>query len=598
MGTQGSLAATRGIEDVRRARDGFLTSGSSSEDEVAVDMTNLIRISWQRSQESRVDTDRPAPAYTGRDSDETTLTRAALPVFESLCSELINEPACLILTDAKGVVIHRGGGDGSLLKALDSVDLAPGFCYSETGVGTNGIGTALEVGGPVLVNGDEHYSGSLRMFSCAGALVTHPVTGALLGVVDITTKAKNSNSLLLSFAKLAARRIQERILEEANQLDHALLGDYYAACQHTGGPVIAIGGEVFMMNSVTQQHFDANDQAALIDQTRDVRGRTSAFTLLTDLPSGVTARLAYQPTFVGPNLAGGVIQVKEQRAGTRASDGSGVPVIAGLVGTSSPWRHVMQEVLSARGRSEWLVMEGEAGTGKLSMLRAAHQHVASHRRLAVLDLTDDESSQGFLDRAHTELESGADLIINHAHLLPAESRDGLAELLQEVSDNAVSKDPWVALTVHSDKLDDELAAQLLRFFPRTVVVPPLRHHLEDIPALVRHLLNRAGNSSLALSGPALSQLKRLAWPGNIAHLSEILAEVSRKRRSGIVEVEELPAECRATCRRHLTRMESLERDAVVDALAAHDGDKAAAAVALGMSRATIYRKIRDFGVVG
>ncbi|WP_442939973.1 helix-turn-helix domain-containing protein [Nocardioides sp. B-3] len=37
---------------------------------------------------------------------------------------------------------------------------------------------------------------------------------------------------------------------------------------------------------------------------------------------------------------------------------------------------------------------------------------------------------------------------------------------------------------------------------------------------------------------------------------------------------------------------------MVDALAAHDGDKAAAAVALGMSRATIYRKIRDFGVVG
>ncbi|UUZ58462.1 GAF domain-containing protein [Nocardioides sp. B-3] len=171
-------------------------------------MTNLIRVSRQRSQESHVDTDHPAPLYTGREPDETTLTRAALPVLDSLCAELINEPACLILTDSKGVVIHRGGGDGSLLQALDSVNPAPGFCYSETGVGTNGIGTALEVGAPVLVNGDEHYTGSLRMFSCAGALVTHPVTGALLGVVDITTKAKNSNALLLSFAKLAARRIQ------------------------------------------------------------------------------------------------------------------------------------------------------------------------------------------------------------------------------------------------------------------------------------------------------------------------------------------------------------------------------------------------------
>jgi sigma-54 dependent transcriptional regulator, acetoin dehydrogenase operon transcriptional activator AcoR len=41
----------------------------------------------------------------------------------------------------------------------------------------------------------------------------------------------------------------------------------------------------------------------------------------------------------------------------------------------------------------------------------------------------------------------------------------------------------------------------------------------------------------------------------------------------------------------------LERDAIVDALAAHQGDKAAAALALGMSRATIYRKIRDYAIV-
>src|SRR2546425_244188 len=83
-------------------------------------------------------------------------------------------------------------GDPTLLKALDSVYLAPGFSYNEAEVGTNGIGTALEVGAPLLVNGGEHYNGSLRMFSCAGALVTHPVTGALLGVIDITTKAENS----------------------------------------------------------------------------------------------------------------------------------------------------------------------------------------------------------------------------------------------------------------------------------------------------------------------------------------------------------------------------------------------------------------------
>lgn len=594
MGAKSPWATSREMEGVRRARDSFLSLSGGKAD---ADVQHWIRVSWQRSQALLVDADRPAPTFFDRGDYESTLTRAALPVFESLGAELANEPACLILTDATGIVLHRGGGDGTLLKALDSVDLAPGFSYNEAEVGTNGIGTALEVGAPVLVNGGEHYTGSLQMFSCAGALVTHPVTGALLGVVDITTKAENSNSLLLSFAKLAARRIQERILEEANQLDHALLGDYYAACQHSGGSVIAIGGQVFMMNEMTQQHFDAKDQAALIEQTRDARGRTSSFTLVTDLPSGTIARLAYQPTFVGTNLAGGIIQVKEQRAPARTG-GSRVSTLAGTAGASAAWRHVTHDVLDARGRSEWLVLEGEPGVGKMSVLRAAHEHVAPGRRLAVLDSSDADPAPEFLDRARAELDSGADLIISHVHRLPAEARDGLAELLQIVRDNAVSQDPWVALTVQSGEVGDDLAGQLLRFFPRTVVVPPLRHHLEDVPALVRHLLDRTGASGLVFSGAAMNQLMRLPWTGNVTHLRAVLADVNRRRRSGVVELDELPAECRATTRRHLTRMESLERDAVIDALAAHDGDKAAAAAALGMSRATIYRKIRDFGIVG
>lgn len=594
MGAKSPWATSEAIEQVRRARDSFLTSTKFTG---GTNVENWVRVSWQRSQASLVDADRPSPTFYDRSDHETTLTRAALPVFDSLSKELANEPACLILTDAKGVVLHRGGGDPTLLTALDSVYLAPGFSYNEAEVGTNGIGTALEVGAPLLVNGAEHYNGRLCMFSCAGALVTHPVTGALLGVVDITTKAENSNSLLLSFAKLAARRIQERILEEANELDHALLSDYYAACQHTGGAVIAIGGEVFMMNEMTQQRFDANDQAALLDQTRDARGRPTPFTMLTDLPSGTTARLAYQPTFVGSNLAGGIIRVKEQHAGARSTGGSRVPTLAGVAGTSLPWCRVTQDVLNARVRSEWLVLEGEAGVGKLSVLRAAQNHVAPSRRLAVLDAAAAEPAPEFLERARTELDSGADLIISHVHRLPAEARDGLAQLLQVVRDNAVSQDPWVALTATSGGVDDDLAAQLLRFFPRTVVVPPLRHHLEDIPALVRHLLSRAGASDLLLSGPAMNQLMRLPWAGNVTHLRTVLVELSRKRRSGLVEPEDLPAECRATTRRQLTKMESLERDAVVDALAAHDGDKARAAAALGMSRATIYRKIRDYGIV-
>ncbi|MDN5723354.1 MAG: Fis family transcriptional regulator [Corynebacterium sp.] len=552
----------------------------------------FIRISWERSLASLVDTDQPDPVFVERTA-ESVLERAALPVLTSLSDELSNEPACLILTDCNGVVLQRGGGDKTLLGALDAVNLAPGFRYSEQDVGTNGIGTALEMGAPILVDGNDHYTGNLRQFSCAGALITHPVTGALLGVIDISTMAENSNSLLLSFAKLAARRIQERILEEANELDGALLGGYYAACQHSGGPVIAVGEKVFMMNALAQQHFDATDQAALLDQTREAVGLVDPTTFLADLPSGITARMAYRPTFVGNTLAGGIIQIKDQQV-NRSPPPRRDPALPGLAGASAVWRNVTQEVVDVVGKREWVVLQGEPGVGALALIRAAHQHVAPTGQLAVLDL--ESAGDHLAENARTELAAGSDLVIRHAHVLGETQLDELAELFQEIKDASVDRDPWIALTTQTDELDEQLDLHLLHFFPRTVLVPPLRHHLEDVPALVRLLLNRAGAPELVLSKAAMSQLMRLPWPGNVTHLKKTLCSLVRTRRSGIVEATDLPTECNATTRRKLSPLEILERDAVIDALTTHHGDKVAAAEALGMSRATIYRKIRDYGI--
>ena len=539
-----------------------------------------------------MDIDHPDPRYIAGFDNESLLLRAARPVLSSFSAELANEPVCLILTDAHGMVLHRGGGDDTLLGALDKVRLAPGFVYGETEVGTNGIGTALEVGAAILVEGEEHYSCDLRGFACAGALITHPVTGALLGVIDITTLAGNSNSLLLSFAKLAARRIQERILEEANQLDGALLGSYYAACQHSGGPVIAVGPKIFMMNALTQQHFDANDQASLLDQARDAVGTLSPRNFLTDLPSGIVARLAYQPTLSGGALAGGIIQIKKQS--TASSGAPRLPPLAGLAGSSAIWRHTSSEVLEAVSRADWVVIQGEPGVGKLALVTAAHQASPRSRKLVVVDAAQDDDP---VETAAAELDDGADLVIRHAHRLSNDQLDGLTELLQEV-EAASAVHPWIALTTNEQEVDELLGLHLLHFFPRTVSVPPLRHHLEDLPALVRMLLNRAGASELMLSKSAVQQLKRLPWTNNVAHLRETMHAILRTRRSGVVEVADLPAECLSTSRRSLSRMEALERDAIVEALAIHGNDKVAAAESIGMSRATIYRKVRDYGIVG
>jgi transcriptional regulator of acetoin/glycerol metabolism len=91
-------------------------------------------------------------------------------------------------------------------------------------------------------------------------------------------------------------------------------------------------------------------------------------------------------------------------------------------------------------------------------------------------------------------------------------------------------------------------------------------------------------------------LLRMAWPGNVAELDRVLAAALLRRRAGQIQVEDLPEQCRATTRRILTPWEAVERDTIARALIDAAGDKARAAAQLGISRATIYRKIHTYGI--
>jgi sigma-54 dependent transcriptional regulator, acetoin dehydrogenase operon transcriptional activator AcoR len=91
-------------------------------------------------------------------------------------------------------------------------------------------------------------------------------------------------------------------------------------------------------------------------------------------------------------------------------------------------------------------------------------------------------------------------------------------------------------------------------------------------------------------------LLRSSWPGNTEQVWQVLRRVVRYRRSGAIEPHNLPPECWSASRRLLSPLEAMERDAITAGLLASNGNKVMAAEALGMSRATIYRKIREYGI--
>ncbi len=141
-------------------------------------------------------------------------------------------------------------------------------------------------------------------------------------------------------------------------------------------------------------------------------------------------------------------------------------------------------------------------------------------------------------------------------------------------------------------------ARLLQFFPRTVELPPLRHHIEDLHELVQFFLaSSTSTGRLACSPEAMQLLLRSSWPGNAEQLWQVIRQVVQHRRSGTIQPEDLPPECWTVSRRLLSPLESMERDAIVQSLLDYEGNKVKAAESLGMSRATIYRKIHEYGIV-
>ena len=141
-----------------------------------------------------------------RDPDlDTLLTRNALPVLRNLRDNLQGQPISVMLTDARGVLLSRLTADRDFERHLDGVQLVPGFSYAEEFVGTNGIGTALESGQAAHVFGHEHYAEHLEDLACAAAPVRHPVSGKILGVVDLTCWRKDASALLIALARSTGR---------------------------------------------------------------------------------------------------------------------------------------------------------------------------------------------------------------------------------------------------------------------------------------------------------------------------------------------------------------------------------------------------------
>ena len=563
-----------------------------------------ILASWQRSRQWHVAADRIDLCYV-RDPDlDTPLTRTALPVLQKLHESLESEPVSVVLTDAHGVTLSRLTADHNLERHLDRVRLAPGFSYAEEFAGTNGIGTALESGRAAHVFGHEHYVEHLEDLACAAVPIRHPISGKAVGAVNLTSWRKDAGRLLIALVQSTARQVTQGLLHAGSAEEFQLLREYLRTCRHVGGFVFALAHDMVLMNDQARDTLDPGDQAALLAHAAEALTGDHPVQMDVELPTGARVRMNCRPLGrMGPPRPGrGVVHVKliEPASQVAVEGGAGGQARLfgpALVGSGPLWLRGCRQVEAACASGEWLSLEGEPGTGKLALLRAIHRRRNAAGPFHVLDAAE-AGEHDWMARALGELLEGeGSLVIRHVDRLSPLRLQALWIALEQALAAGRQQVLWVAVTLSQGAAVGDLAG-LLKFFPAAVELPPLRHHIEDLHELVPFFLSKLNpHSPPACSPEAMHLLLRSNWPGNTEQLWQVLRRVARHRRTGTIHLGDLPPECWSVSRRLLSPLESIERDAIVQSLLDHHGSKAKGAGSLGISRATIYRKIHEYGII-
>ena len=304
---------------------------------------------------------------------------------------------------------------------------------------------------------------------------------------------------------------------------------------------------------------------------------------------------------------------------------------SGLVARSRSMSEIFRLVENLRDSDATILLTGESGTGKEVVARAIHERSPrrSGRFVAVncgalpADLLESELF-GHVRGAFTgavkdrigrfELAASGTLFLDEIGDLPLPLQVKLLRVLQERTFERVGEsvsrhsDARIIAATNVDLVTEVGAGRFredlyyrLRVVP--IVIPPLRERHEDIEPLASALLARVASRHgriLRLSPDALRSMLAYSWPGNVRELENALEFAVAVSKRETLLPEDLPPDVLSASRtkraRPVGRSESSERDRLRDVLAAHQWRREDAARALGISRTTLWRRLREAGL--
>lgn len=599
--TTAVITAPRGIPHAARALhqawERFMLSG-----EVPSGIRSPIADSWLRSRELGVPADqRSRPLEPNFDRLVTShkrqiLTRASADVVQHLALLVEATSGALMLADADGLILLQRGNP-HVMRLTERVGAIPGARWSEIDAGTCGIGTALAMKKTARVFASEHFCEGWQNLTCTASPIRHPVTGQTLGVINLTTDYRKSTAEAWPLMSDMANFIEEEIRHILLRDDGALLSALMAAGESVAAYAVDLSGHHTLANRAATALIAPADHVQLWEIVKETLAGTGSLTeTLYRLGGAKPMQVTVHPVRLGEEPVGAMVTLREARPNASAparQDWRPFTQQSPAIGT------VLERARKATRQHGPVLLIGEPGTGKTELAEALHRNAGGGQLMtldcaAVVDATRFRQLWQRIERS----PDIATLIIDRLNDLPVATQPLLLAGLERLS---ADRGPFVVSTANcgseSEISNLGIRQDLVDRLGMTPIrLPPLREHMEDLQAIAHQVLARGCPTLLPqahlFTPDGLAAARRYSWPGNVRQLYNVLQNSLSERPGRPVDVVGLPAELLyGPSSAGTRRIEELELKAILEELDHAGGNISQAAERLGLSRATLYRRL-------
>lgn len=621
---------------IRQARTQLIKRGATSVDGLAP----FVSRSWHRSLAAGLSPVGRISTIDNLSADELRRRRSlhhelighSLPIMEYLLEQVSHSQGMVILSDHQGMLMHTLG-DLDFLNKAERVALTCGASWAESQRGTNAIGTALAERTGVEIHGGEHFLERNGFLTCAAAPIMS-ASGGLLGILDLSGDQRQRHPHTLGLVSTAARMIENRLVLSGSR-DKVLVTLH---AQPEGIGTIAQGMLVFSHDGWLVGANQRGLEALQIPPS--AIGATTWEPLFACDWQSLLARQARQTErpFALHTANGGAwyaqVCARSQIRADPPSTPAAVNALARLDTGDAAWRRAAEKALRVCDKDIPLLLTGESGVGKELFARAVHDSSARRGKpfvaincAAIPEHLIESELFGHMPGAFTGASrtgspgrlreaSGGTLLLDEIGDMPLGLQTRLLRVLQERqvtplgSGQPVPVDFALICATHHD-LKQAVAQGAFRadLYYRingmTLKLPALRER-DDFAALTRSMLQELGQGDEIEIAPELLQaLSHHPWPGNLRQYHHVLKTAVALLEPHQVCItwplmpDDLAEELHHAAEpRHgggeppPQSLQALSQQASLQALENCRGNISAAARQLGISRQTLYRRLR------